>query len=62
MSFERPLRGQCLCGRNRYIIFPKHAIEPPRVLFNQRGNFGTPPSHTCRCNVLVTPDYEVIDR
>lgn len=39
MSFERPLRGSCHCGRNRYIIFPQHATEPPRVLFNDRSSY-----------------------
>ncbi|KAK3375433.1 hypothetical protein B0H63DRAFT_496597 [Podospora didyma] len=40
MSFERPLRGSCNCGRNRYIIqFPKDAAHAAQVLFNSN------PSH-----------------
>ncbi|KAK0629839.1 hypothetical protein B0T17DRAFT_200642 [Bombardia bombarda] len=35
MSFQRPLRGGCHCGRNRYIIqFPKDAAQLARVHFN----------------------------
>ncbi|KAL1871290.1 hypothetical protein VTK73DRAFT_2158 [Phialemonium thermophilum] len=40
MSFSRPLRGGCHCGRNRYIVqAPQDATEVARVLFN------TDPSH-----------------
>ncbi|KAK3947747.1 hypothetical protein QBC32DRAFT_76037 [Pseudoneurospora amorphoporcata] len=35
MSFERPLRGGCQCGRNRYIIqFPQHTTQSAQVIFN----------------------------
>ncbi|KAK1750720.1 hypothetical protein QBC47DRAFT_93276 [Echria macrotheca] len=35
MSFNRPLRGSCHCGRNRYIItLPQQTTQQPRVLFN----------------------------
>jgi hypothetical protein len=43
MSFERPLRGGCQCGRNRYIIqMPHDANDIARVLFNEQ------PSHRKR--------------
>lgn len=39
MSFGRPLRGGCQCGRNRYIItIPKETSNPPRVLFSPRSH------------------------
>lgn len=35
MSALRPLRGGCLCGRNRYIIaLPEDGIEEAQVLFS----------------------------
>ncbi|CCC12073.1 hypothetical protein SMACR_02294 [Sordaria macrospora] len=35
MSFERPLRGSCQCGRNRYIIqFPQQTTQTAQVIFN----------------------------
>lgn len=35
---DRPLRGGCLCGRNRYlIIFPKNTNQLPQVLFDHNG-------------------------
>ncbi|KAJ4415754.1 hypothetical protein N0V85_002578 [Neurospora sp. IMI 360204] len=35
MSFERPLRGGCQCGRNRYIIqFPQNTTQRAQVIFN----------------------------
>ncbi|KAK3494738.1 uncharacterized protein B0T23DRAFT_440263 [Neurospora hispaniola] len=35
MSFERPLRGGCQCGRNRYIIqFPQTTTQAAQVIFN----------------------------
>ncbi|KAK0709016.1 hypothetical protein B0T26DRAFT_390519 [Lasiosphaeria miniovina] len=35
MSYQRPLRGSCHCGRNRYIIqFPKDTVQSAEVLFN----------------------------
>ncbi|KAK0623241.1 hypothetical protein B0T14DRAFT_564626 [Immersiella caudata] len=38
MTIGRPLRGRCLCGRNRYIIaFPKNSTQLPQVLFNNNG-------------------------
>ncbi|KAK0646396.1 hypothetical protein B0T16DRAFT_458318 [Cercophora newfieldiana] len=39
MAFDRPLRGRCLCGRNRYIItFPKTSTQLPQVLFNHNAH------------------------
>ncbi|KAK4153749.1 hypothetical protein C8A00DRAFT_43389 [Chaetomidium leptoderma] len=47
MSFERPLRGSCHCGRNLYIIqFPKETTQTAQVLFNMH------PSHR---STLATP-------
>lgn len=52
MSAERPLRGGCQCGRNRYIIkCPDPSIaqlQRPQVLFNDRQSHRefTPPHTT----------------
>ncbi|KAH8895163.1 hypothetical protein GQ53DRAFT_744619 [Thozetella sp. PMI_491] len=35
MSFERPLRGGCHCGRNRYTVeFPKETTESVKLVFS----------------------------